>query len=103
LDVHIFVKIKFFHFVFKLNLVLINRPAHNSGLAKATRKFVRKLSIRYAAFAKPPNVMRQLASSNKALPHGGTHKSTLTGFANAPANRKLPNRTSDTSQPHNTV
>jgi len=25
------------HFVFKLNLVLINRPAHNSGLAALKR------------------------------------------------------------------
>jgi hypothetical protein len=47
-------------------------------------------------------VMRQLASSDKALPLMLTHIPTLTGFAHAPANRKLPHRTSDTSQPHNT-
>ena len=32
-----------FHFVFKLNLVLINRPAGNSGLAKAAIKFCAKI------------------------------------------------------------
>lgn len=38
--------------------MLINRPAHNSGLAKAAIEICAKLNIRYAAFAKPQNVSR---------------------------------------------
>jgi hypothetical protein len=42
------------HFVFKLILVLINRPAHNSGLAKAAIEICAKIehplgSLRQAA------------------------------------------------------
>ena len=34
--------LKCFYVLFSINLVLINRPAHNSGLAKAAIIFVRK-------------------------------------------------------------
>jgi len=49
----------FFSFHFKLNLVLINRPAHNSGLAKAAIEICAKIEY-------PLGSLRQalLVSSN---------------------------------------